>query len=190
MQPRMSAPECALLTAFLCRSRTYLEFGTGGSTVLAARFVEGHITSVDSSAEWLEKVRVACAEAGCRAALDLVLVDIGPTGGWGYPSDPATAERWPAYHEAVWDRPKAREADFCLVDGRFRAACFLQALLHCRPDTLIAIHDFNSRPGYHVARELAREVAMAEDLSVFLPRPDIGPDAIRAALAAVRRKPE
>lgn len=190
MQPRMSGAETALLTSFLRRTSTYLEFGTGGSTVLAARFVESRITSVDSSVEWLDKVRAACTEAGCKAELDLVFVDIGPTRDWGYPSDSATAPRWPAYHEAVWDRPQARQADFCLVDGRFRAACFLQTLLHCRPDTLIAIHDFDSRPGYHIARQLAREVAMAEDLSVFLPRPDVDPATIRDALAKVRQRAE
>jgi hypothetical protein len=186
----MSDAERDLLTAFLRRTRTYLEFGTGGSTVLAAQFVQSRITSVDSSVEWLDKVRAACADAGCKAELDLVFVDIGPTRDWGYPSDPATAPRWPTYHEAIWDRPGAREADFCLVDGRFRVACFLQALLHCRPGTPIAIHDFDSRPGYHIVRELAREVAMAQDLSVFLPRPDIDAATIRAALAKVSRRSE
>jgi hypothetical protein len=190
MQPRMSDAERDLLTAFLRRSRTYLEFGTGGSTVLAAKFVESRITSVDSSVEWLDKVRSACTEAGCKAELDLVFVDIGPTRDWGYPTDSSTASRWPAYHEAVWERPHAREADFCLVDGRFRVACFLQALLHCRPGTPIAIHDFDSRPGYHIARQLAREVAMAEDLSVFLPRADIDAATIREALAKVSRRSE
>jgi hypothetical protein len=63
-------------------------------------------------------------------------------------------------------------ADFFLVDGRFRVACFMQALLHAQTGALIAVHDFASRPTYHVIYEVAREVASAENFSVFLPRAD------------------
>jgi hypothetical protein len=35
--------------------------------------------------------------------------------------------------------------DFVLVDGRFRVACALTALLKARPDALVALHDFWTR---------------------------------------------
>jgi hypothetical protein len=56
-----------------------------------------------------------------------------------------------------------------MVDGRFRVACFMQILLRCDPDALIMVHDFKSRQPYHVVREVAREIAAVEDMSVFLP---------------------
>jgi hypothetical protein len=43
----------------------------------------------------------------------------------------------------------------------------MKTLLNCRPDSLIMIHDFASRVAYHVIRKVAREIASAEDLSVF-----------------------
>src|SRR5579875_421729 len=50
-----------------------------------------------------------------------------------------------------------------------RLACFMQVLLNCRADSLIMIHDFSSRQQYHIVRNVAREIATAEDLSVFAP---------------------
>jgi hypothetical protein len=45
----------------------------------------------------------------------------------------------------------------------------MQILLHCDVDALIMIHDFSSRKHYHVAREVAREVATVDEISVFQP---------------------
>lgn len=80
----MTRGEIELLSAFLRPSSSYLEFGTGGSTVLSRRLVRELITAVDPSQEWLHKVRDACSAVGTAASLDLVLADIGPTGQWGY----------------------------------------------------------------------------------------------------------
>lgn len=109
----------------------------------------------------------------------LVHVDIGETGDWGYPVNKLKMDRWPKYHGAIWSDPGASEADFYMVDGRFRVACFMQAVLRARADSFIAIHDFANRSRYHVVREVAREVAVSENLSVFTRKPDF--DRQRAA---------
>lgn len=168
--PRMSAAELALFKAFLSKSARYLEFGAGGSTVLASSHAKEWIVSVDSSREWLDRVAAECEEAPTRATL--IFADIGRTGDWGFPVDPAAQARWSSYHADVWSlAPQCREADFVMVDGRFRVACFAQAVLHCSASVLIGIHDFASRPFYHVVHEIGREIAALEDMSVFAPRP-------------------
>lgn len=166
----MSAEEAALFLSFVRNSRSYVEFGTGGSTVVASRHVQGSIMSVDSSREWLDQVRDACASSQTRP--ELVFADIGPTGEWGYPTDASTKQHWPDYHSAIWKMPHSATADLYFVDGRFRVACFAQIVLHCNPDAIIGIHDFSSRPRYHCVREIAREVATAEDISFFRPLPE------------------
>jgi hypothetical protein len=170
MPPRMTPEEIALFSALVGSARRYLEFGTGGSTVLAAQLAGEMVISLDSSQEWLAEVRKACAAEKTRLTPQLVGVDIGPVGRWGYPADPATAGRWPAYHRAVWQLPPARDADLCLVDGRFRVACFLQAVLNCRADTLILLHDCQ-RAEFAPVHEVARQIACVNELAVFLPRP-------------------
>lgn len=182
MQPRMKPDEISLLTAFLQDANKYLEFGSGGSTFLASTIVKGSIVSLDSSQEWLDKVAQACAAQDGATAPHLVFVDIGPIGAWGAPTDPDTRSRWPAYHTDIWATPGSEDADLYMVDGRFRIACFMQTLLHCRRDAVILIHDFAMRPGYHIVREVARQIASASELAAFVPRADMNTDRVRAIL--------
>ena len=190
MIPRMSEAELTLFASFLRSSDDYLEFGSGGSTCTAARSVRNSVTTVDSSAQWLRDVERACAGEDCRVKPVTVHVDIGPTGAWGRPADPATQVRWPSYYEAVWELPASSDADLYLVDGRFRVACFMRTLLNCRADALIMIHDFASRAQYHVIRQVAREVASAEDFSVFVSIPGQSRADIRRILKAHRINPD
>jgi hypothetical protein len=170
MTPRMTPDEIALFTALLRSADAYLEFGCGGSTALAAKMVQA-VTSVDSSAEWLLQVEAACKPAVAR----LIHVDIGKTREWGFPDDPRTRDRWPDYHGKVWDHPDAAGADLYLIDGRFRVACFAQTLLRCRPEARLVIHDYRSRPGYHVVERFARPIVEAGDLTAFQRRTDFNP---------------
>jgi hypothetical protein len=174
MTPHMSSKELALFTSFIKHSRRYLEFGCGGSTCVAARLVKQQVVSVDSSEEWIDKTFNECNEqSGARSKemnLDMVHVDIGPLKEWGWPADDQTRPNWRYYHSGVWDMDglTAKDADLVFIDGRFRVACFMQTLLHCRPDVPIMVHDFSNRPEYHAVLEVAFQIASAENLSVFL----------------------
>lgn len=167
MNVHMSPAELGLFKSFLACADRYLEFGSGGSTCLAASLAKKAIISVDSSDEWLAKVAAECSSFADAPAPRLVKVDIGPVGDWGKPTDPATRDRWPSYYSNVWSEPESADCDLYLVDGRFRVASFMSVVLRCRPTAIIIVHDFASRSGYHVVKEVCREVARAEDLSVF-----------------------
>jgi hypothetical protein len=126
----MSDDERKLFECVLKCTRRYFEFGSGGSTYIAASLVKESVISIDSSSEWLDKVRQACESEVDFSRPTLVHVDIGPTIDWGYPSSPDTRERWPNYHRTIWTRSECSDADLYMVDGRFRVACFMQILLH------------------------------------------------------------
>ncbi len=165
MQLAMDSHEQSLFKSFLNLSDRYLEFGSGGSTWLASQMRKEWIISIDSSQEWL--ANVANATKDCPTKPNLVYIDIGKLREWGFPADRERESSWPQYHESIWQRPESRNADLYFIDGRFRVACFTQCLLHSPPGTFIAIHDFASRPQYHVVRQIAREVARANNMSVF-----------------------
>jgi hypothetical protein len=167
LHPRMSRSELNLFLSFVGKSERYLEFGAGGSTFVASSHVKDWIISIDSSKAWLETVESACSSNGTKP--ELHFVDVGPTGDWGVPIDPATKARWADYHTAIWSIPKSASADLYFVDGRFRVACFAQIVIRCCPDAIIGFHDFSSRADYHRVREIAREIASAEDISFFQP---------------------
>lgn len=164
----MAPDEWQAFAGFVRRAERYVEFGAGASTVLAAEVVEDWVMAFDSSQAWLDKVAEACRKRKTRLTPILSCIDIGESGVWGFPRDAAARGRWPLYHSGMWDDPRLRAADLYLIDGRFRVACFVQALLHCSDRAFIAFHDYASRPHYQVATGLAREVACVNDLSIFM----------------------
>jgi hypothetical protein len=172
LKPRMTERELELFRSFVRHARNYVEFGAGGSTCVAAPLVSKSIISVDSSEEWLQKVAEICAAEPAWIQPTLLFVDIGPLGAWGAPADSSARDRWPSYHEKVWDIPGAPEADLYMVDGRFRIACFMQSLLHARAGSLITMHDFTLRPDYAVVAEVADQIASVDTLAVFRKRHD------------------
>lgn len=157
----MSSREIILFKRFLSRAKFYFEFGCGGSTVAACGLVSEKVISVDSSTDWLDRVRAECV--GKNISPDLRFVDIGPTGEWGAPIDTISREKWPKYSSSV-----VPGADFYFVDGRFRVACFISALIISEKGSYIGIHDFQSRPDYHIVKSLCTEVASEENISIFI----------------------
>jgi hypothetical protein len=171
MKPHMSVYEIELLTYFLKHSNTYVEFGSGGSTVLASNYVKEKVISVESSLMWLEKVKKECEES--RIMPKFYYPDIGDTREWGTPVDINKINLWSNYHEGVWGLDESWGADLYFIDGRFRVACFCQIYRRCDIQSLIAIHDFSSREKhYGIIRELGKEIASIENLSFFLPIPN------------------
>ncbi len=187
MKIAMDGQELTLFKSFVDLSKRYLEFGSGGSTWLACQTRKEWVISIDSSSEWLANVGDATRDAHTRP--QLLHVDIGKLREWGYPIEKEKESSWPNYHEGVWQRPESKTADLYFVDGRFRVACFVQCLLHGSPGAFIAIHDFENRPHYHSVRTVAREIARANNMSVFQRPVEIDLDAAQRLLAKYRMEP-
>lgn len=186
----MRNDERNLFEAFLRCSRRYLEFGAGGSTCLAASLVESAIISVDSAPAWLDKVREQCATQLKVLRPTLVHAEIGETREWGWPKDEKRKNDWPRYHTDVWSHPESTDCDTFLVDGRFRVACAMQIVLRAAPRAFILIHDFHSRPVYHVVRDVLDEIARAGDLAVFQRKTGYDPAYALAILEEHRFRPD
>jgi protein O-GlcNAc transferase len=171
--PSMSGPETDLFLLYMRQSQRYLEFGSGGSTSLAARIKVPRLFSVESDRLWAAAVE---ASPLIRPRIDdgtytIRWIDIGETKTWGFPAVEAEAIKWPRYSTSIWN-----ELDFVpdlvLVDGRFRVSCALQSFAHCANDTLVAVHDFE-REDYHLVLRYAEVVDRVERLIVLRRRPDI-----------------
>lgn len=180
----MTAAEIALLESFMRQSRSYFEFGMGGSTCLAARTVQSRISAIDSDTQWVENVREEIGTSDKEIILERI--DIGRTGDWGTPIGRESQDKFPAYSKAVLEQPT--DVDLCLVDGRFRVSCFLTALHHLRPDAVLAIHDY-VRPEYFEIETFARPIAGADNLRMFLRRPDVDMQALQRRAEETRLDP-
>jgi hypothetical protein len=167
LKPTMSKAEFSVLSKYYCGARRIIEFGGGGSTYFAVTGTRASIRTVESNTAWIEKLRALpeIAEAEAAGRLELLHVDIGLTGSWGFPSDRKARDRWPAYSLAPWrwwQRP-----DVVFVDGRFRLACLLAAVLNTWPGAIIIAHDFWNRDRYRPILRHLQYVEGVDTLAVF-----------------------
>lgn len=135
------------------QARVILEYGSGGSTVLAAE-VGAKVFSVESDKAWSERMVETLAQISDRATVHHV--DVGPTGSWGTPIRPRFHGRFHNYPLSVWDRDDFEHPDLVLIDGRFRAACFVAVLLRAKRPTTVLFDDYTGRRHYHGVARLAK----------------------------------
>lgn len=169
-RPHMEPAGLELLTERLSSSTCFLEYGAGGSTVLAAEMGVPKIYSVESDRSFLFAVKEAVAEVAPATQLFDQYVDIGPTVEWGNPRDSSKAAKWPLYSSSIWSEIIAKcedEPDLVLIDGRFRVASFLATLIFGRPGTTILFDDYLDRPHYHVVEKYLRPVGGAGRMAEF-----------------------
>lgn len=147
----------------------YLEWGTGGSTMLLAWLMVSQqldprftATAIESSVGWLAHIRNASkfvGEAEATGKLRLVHADIGPTEFLGRPVNwMATIRAGNATRAMSYVSPDSlmnddrhhRPFDLVLDDGRWRVACALQVLRgHCHSRTRVLLHDWGDQVQVH-----------------------------------------
>jgi hypothetical protein len=193
LQPAMTDAEVGVVRECFSKVASLVEFGSGGSTVLAAGSPSlQRIWSVESDPAWIARLRedagIVAAERAGR--LHLQAVDIGPVGDYGYPLDDSRREAWPRYHEAVWDDAGACEADLVLIDGRFRVACALAAIARCRPHAVLLFHDFWNRTPYHPVLAFTDWLGSCDSLAILRRKPSFDQAKFEAVRQAYRLQPD
>ena len=136
----------------LSNSKSYLEFGSGGSTLLAGRLGVPTI-SVESSFEFAAAVQ---SRLNDQKAVRLLYADIGITRHWGHPvfnnRKPSRVRAWRRYVETGLSAiDNEAFPDFVLVDGRFRVACALAIASQASTvgaTTDILVDDYETRSDY------------------------------------------
>ncbi|MEZ6022450.1 MAG: hypothetical protein R3C16_03320 [Hyphomonadaceae bacterium] len=185
--PEFDAESLAYFRERLAAAGSYLEFGSGGSTVLAAR--QGlPFVCVETDPVFLRAVEDKIKAEGRHDAAKQTYIhaNIGLTEAWGTPlrrsRTPAQIARWSRYPAAPWETMADLPGPYLiLVDGRFRVACALMAgkFLQGREGEIL-FDDHRNRPDYHPVQrhlELQRHVGR---MAVYKPRADIDPTAIDA----------
>jgi hypothetical protein len=166
----MTPSEKNMFRKYLGKAKRYLEFGSGGSTVAALLYSNIPVISTDSSIEFfchLESDFPIIKYSQMKSRLFLNYVDVGKVGDWGTPINKSKRDKYPDFSQSVFQISDARDSDFVLVDGRFRVACVLAALLNTRPNTVIMVHDFWSREYYHSILNFVDVIDRTDEIGVF-----------------------
>lgn len=155
---------------------TYVEYGAGGSTYLAAQLGKPFV-SIDSDNYFLNAVRRKIEKAGLFEATrqQFMYATIGFTKAWGYPVEilKPSLKRLAAY-AAYSDFPQSgvpapNQSVLVLVDGRFRVACAAKAFLALKdyPHWQVVVDDYAGRPEYHVLEDVGMVSARIGRMVVF-----------------------
>lgn len=179
-RPQLTLPEeeAAFLRNAYGGASTILEYGTGGSTVLAAEQPGKTLVGVESDAKWLCALNSYLAANALPSPPILFHVDIGPTKAWGYPVDETAWRQFPDYALGVWPFLEARglQPDVVLIDGRFRAACFLATLLNTQAPVRVLFDDYEGRAYRNTVERFAEPVKRVGRMAVF----DLEPKTLSA----------
>ncbi|QDA55906.1 class I SAM-dependent methyltransferase [Thermomonas aquatica] len=192
LQAAMTDGEAAVLRECFSKAASLVEFGCGGSTLLAVRSPSlRRIWSVESDPGWIERLRIEAEIAAAEQAgrLRLHCVDIGAVGEFGFPRDGSMQAAWPRYYQSVWDDPAALDTDLVLVDGRFRVACALEALARCRPHAVLLFHDFWNRTPYHPVLAFTDWLGSCDSLAILRRKPSFDSAAFEQVRQAYRLQP-
>ena len=164
----LPAEEAEFLKAQYAAATTILEYGSGGSTRLAADLGK-RVISVESDKGWAHRLAAALGKISDQAQVHHV--DIGPTKEWGHPATARFFQRFPLYALSVWDRPDLGDPDVVLIDGRFRKACLAAVLLRARRPTTVLFDDYVERKYYHGVENLARKDGVVGRMARFTVTP-------------------
>lgn len=160
-----------------------LEYGSGGSTCLAADMTGKLIFSVESDRGWAMALQEELDSVARKSPAIVYYVDIGPTGYWGRARD---ASHWAQFHRlpmAIWEEPFFRHPDVVLVDGRFRPACLVATCLQITRPVQLMFDDYAKRPIYQTVEKIVKPTKIIGRMAVFdlvpgMITPDLMPYAI------------
>lgn len=192
------APEAVdWFRARIAKTSHYIEYGSGASTVLAAK-AGAKTVSMEGDPYYARSVRAALPANADTRLLD---AGIGLTEEWSFPvfTRPTTPRlaAWKAYAE----RPLqiAAKEGWCpqliLVDGRFRRSCALhaaKAVVAAKQNATLFFDDYVPRPHYHTVEKYLGQPRMVGLSAIFevgkgtlSETADISADVIAEAVADV-----
>lgn len=165
--PHLDLEEINFLESRLNQSSVYLEFGAGGSTVLAGK--SNTITKavvVETDLDYLRKVR----DLVPPEKFFFLFFDVGPTATWGKPKSRIKEETFHLYSRQAFQylRDMKLSPDLIFIDGRFRVQTFARSYLSSKPGTRIIVDDFDDRPNYQAISTILKPAARIGTMAEFI----------------------
>ena len=169
-RPELTLPpdEAEAVRAAFERAGTILEYGSGGSTVMAAEMPGKTVVSVESDAAWARGMQAWFADhpPAEGTTIEVLWADIGPTKEWGHPAEDSGWRRYARYPLKVWERA-GFAPEVVLVDGRFRVGCALAALFRAPAPLTLMFDDYAPRHHYHVVEDYLGRPDMVGRMAVW-----------------------
>ena len=167
--------EAAHVREHYAAATVILEYGAGGSTLLASAMPGKLIFSVESDWHWARRLQEHIDQSGLPSPAIVHHVDIGPTGRWGRPLNDSKWQNYHHYPLQIWSQPFFRDPDLILIDGRLRPACLVAACLRARKPVTVLFDDYTPRPNYHIVEKMLTPVRIIGRMAEFRIEPQSWP---------------
>ena len=163
-KPHLVNEELLGFLSLLTEDTIYFETGSGCSSIIAKYFAK-KTYAVEGCKTFYE--------LGLKNGLKDVLIfkDLKPDSPiWSHPGKKSKLKDWKKYFQAY----KAEyNADVILIDGRFKVATAMDIFDKIRNDTIVLLHEYNSRPVYFVIEEYYQYIYHWDSLYAFVKKPEI-----------------
>jgi len=167
--PSMDAEGFAFFRNSIKKSKCYLEYGSGGSTIYAANTANVEsIISIESDKKWVGIVQQSLASI--RKNIHLEHCDIGEVANWGAPKNTNKINCFWEYSTKPWALAAKNNLhpDLVLIDGRFRVASFLYSVMCSDAGTIVLFDDYTDRPQYAVVEDFCSLKSSHGRMGVFV----------------------
>ena len=155
-KPSLENDSNKFLINSLKESKFYLEYGSGGSTVLASKLGIDYIT-IDTDLLFLNAVKHKVNQIWYKKFSNQTYLyrNIGPTSRWGYPLFSETRKQSLLTKFKNYSEPKfvmRDKPDLIMIDGRFRVATLLRMydFLKSYSGWQVLFDDYFSREEYKI----------------------------------------
>ena len=146
---------------------SYLEYGSGSSTIYFSRNKKFKIVSVESDKVFANSVLKIINNNNVK----IFIAKVGLTGYWGYPIFFKNSySKGFNYVNTPWKNlGNEYMPDVVLIDGRYRVACALNILLKAANNCkiLIIIDDYNGRDEYKIFEQFCNKINSIERMAFF-----------------------
>lgn len=186
-EPFMQPAAIQGLRGLLGEARLMVEYGAGGSTIMAA-LLGVEVVSVEGDHNFANAVIKAAGDRNLTS-VKVLKANFGWTLEWSYPFDRYPSQRniarWREYVELPWRVIGVKNPDVILVDGRARKACVAQSVIECLARQVtppIILDDYVGRARYAEVLELVRIVDLWDRTAVLQIRANTTVQDAKAAL--------
>ena len=162
----------------LATSKKYLEFGMGGSTLLAFNTLSiEKIVSVEHNSDWFKRIsEFNGIKNEEKKRIFLEYIDLGKL----IKNRPLkqNIKKFSDYSSLVFQKFE-NDYDFVFIDGMFRVACVLQTILNCKKDIKIMIHDINYVIKYHIVYKYLEVIYSIDTMVLFCIKKNINIEEVK-----------
>jgi len=164
-------PDCIqdFFVNILKSTTNYLEFGGGGTTELASKYIKGKghlITSINYLPNKLSNI--------ISDNLSIHYIDLESNDDFGNPSSKCPINKVIKY-TSITDLVDINSIDTILVKGRFRVGCLLSMFNYIKDNTVILFDDYKNRKHYHILEEYYDIVQQIDIMVVFKKKIKVDP---------------